>query len=262
MLIGIILCWIWTLLTETNNSIQKIKTKKYHILKVWAITSFFWMLTFSTAIIYKLYFHNIELYFNQESLPFIIIRILLEIAQSYVTVMAIKYCDRSTFSFLRILTIPLLVIADIMLWYQFTNLSFIGIWIILLSFLVFNTKKKSLNFKWRKFAIFTAINAVITLSLFKYSIAHFWNSLEIDQLIMTSAIFIFFLIYWAVKTKSFVLKPLIKEKIFIVQWLAIWLASMAISYSYLYLNASEATSIVRAWWIFWSIVAWILFFKA
>lgn len=188
-------------------------------------------------------------------------RIVLEILQIYFTILAIKHSDRSTFSILRIVTIPLLLIADIALGYQFSIYSYIWIWIILLSFLIFNINIKTINFKWWKYILFTAINAVFTLSLFKYSIDHYWNSFELDQAIMVFSIFLFFLIYNYKENKSCALKLIIKEKQFILQWLTIWVATSLIAYSYLYLNASEATAVKRAWEIFWAIIAWTLFFK-
>jgi drug/metabolite transporter (DMT)-like permease len=39
------------------------------------------------------------------------------------------------------------------------------------------------------------------------------------------------------------------------------LTSVILSYSYVYLNASEATAVKRAWEMFWSILAWFLFFQ-
>jgi len=201
------------------------------------------------------------LYLNPESIPLLWIRLILEILQSYFTIIAIKHCDRSTFSFIRILTIPLLVIVDIILWYQFTTYSLIWIWIILFSFLVFNIKLKTINFTWWYFVLFTSVNAVFTLSLFKYSISYYWNSLEIDQFIMLLWIFIFFIIYNYKKHKSCALKLIVEEKIFLLQWLTIWILSLLIGYSYLYLNASEARAITRAWEMFWATIAWTLFFK-
>ena len=63
------------------------------------------------------------------------------------------------------------------------------------------------------------------------------------------------------KNKFCALKLLKKEKIFIFQWLCIGIASLLISYSYLYLNASEATAAKRALEMFWAIIAWFILFK-
>jgi len=257
-----LLIWIvWTFFEEINNSITKERSKKYNTLTLWVISSFFWIIVFFFSWLYKYFYTNFEIYLNPESIPLLILRLVLEITQSYVTLLAIKHSDRSTFSIIRILTIPLLVIADILLGYQFSINSYIWIWIILLSFILFNTNTKTINFKWWYLVLFTAINAVLTISLFKYSISHYWNSIEIDQFIMSLGILVFFIFYNYKKNKFCALKLLKKEKIFIFQWLCIGIASLLISYSYLYLNASEATAAKRALEMFWAIIAWFILFK-
>lgn len=257
-----LLIWIiWTFFWEINSSITKHKSKKHHFLKIWVISTFFWMLVFLLSWIYKYYFTDIDLYLNPESIPLLWTRLFLEILQSYFTILAIKHCDRSTFSIIRILTIPLLVIADIILWYTFTTYSLIWIWIILFSFIGFNTKIKTIDFTWWYFVLFTAINAVFTISLYKYSITEYWNSVEIDQFIMLLWILIFFVLYNYKNHKCCALNLITKEKQFLLQWLTIWISTLLISYSYLYLNASEATAVKRAWEMFWAIIAWTIFFK-
>jgi len=223
--------------------------------------STFSVLVFLCIWLYKIYSWNIEFNFNYASIPLLCIRLLLEVTQSYITLIAIKHCDRSTFSILRVLTIPLLVIADMLLWYQFSSYSLIWIAIILFSFIVFNINTKTINWTGWYFAIFTAINAVITLSLFKYSLTHYWNSLEIDQGIMALGTVIFFLIYNYNRERKFWYYLLKKEKIFWIQWILMALTSIIISYTYVYLNASEATAVKRAWEMFWSVLAGFIFFQ-
>jgi hypothetical protein len=223
--------------------------------------SCFSLLVFIVMWLYKTYSGDLELIFNTASIPLLIVRLIFEVLQSYFTLLAIKQCDRSTFSILRVLTIPLLVIADVVLWYQFTSYSLIWIGIILFSFIWFNSNHRTINWKGWYFALFTAINAVITLSLFKYSITHYGNSLEIDQWIMALWTVIFFIWYNLKKERKIGLYLLKKEKIFWIQWILMALTSIILSYSYLYLNASEATAVKRAWEMFWSVLAGFVFFQ-
>jgi drug/metabolite transporter (DMT)-like permease len=260
-MIGLVLWIIWTFFEELNNSLLKEKSKKYHYVTVWVIMSCFSLLVFIVMWLYKHYSGDLELVFNTASIPLLIVRLIFEVLQSYFTLLAIKQCDRSTFSILRVLTIPLLVIADIVLWYQFTSYSLIWIAIILLSFIWFNTNHRTINWKGWYFALFTAINAVITLSLFKYSITNYGNSLEIDQWIMALWTVIFFIWYNLKKEKKIGLYLLKKEKIFWIQWILMAITSIILSYSYLYLNASEATAVKRAWEMFWSVLAGFVFFQ-
>jgi drug/metabolite transporter (DMT)-like permease len=260
-MIGLVLWIIWTFFEELNNSLLKEKSKKYHYVTVWVIMSCFSLLVFIVMWLYKTYSGDLELIFNTASIPLLIVRLIFEVLQSYFTLLAIKQCDRSTFSILRVLTIPLLVIADVVLWYQFTSYSLIWIGIILFSFIWFNSNHRTINWKGWYFALFTAINAVITLSLFKYSITHYGNSLEIDQWIMALWTVIFFIWYNLKKERKIGLYLLKKEKIFWIQWILMALTSIILSYSYLYLNASEATAVKRAWEMFWSVLAGFVFFQ-
>ena len=260
-MIGLVLWIIWTFFEELNNSLLKEKSKKYHYVTVWVIMSCFSLLVFIVMWLYKTYSVDLELIFNTASIPLLIVRLIFEVLQSYFTLLAIKQCDRSTFSILRVLTIPLLVIADVVLWYQFTSYSLIWIGIILFSFIWFNTNHRTINWKGWYFALFTAINSVITLSLFKYSITHYGNSLEIDQWIMALWTVIFFIWYNLKKERKIGLYLLKKEKIFWIQWILMALTSIILSYSYLYLNASEATAVKRAWEMFWSVLAGFVFFQ-
>ena len=260
-MIGLVLWIIWTFFEELNNSLLKEKSKKYHYVTVWVIMSCFSLLVFIVMWLYKTYSGDLELIFNTASIPLLIVRLIFEVLQSYFTLLAIKQCDRSTFSILRVLTIPLLVIADVVLWYQFTSYSLIWIGIILFSFIWFNTNHRTINWKGWYFALFTAINSVITLSLFKYSITHYGNSLEIDQWIMALWTVIFFIWYNLKKERKIGLYLLKKEKIFWIQWILMALTSIILSYSYLYLNASEATAVKRAWEMFWSVLAGFVFFQ-
>lgn len=260
-MIGLILGFIGTFFEELNNSITKEKTKKYHYITVWVVTSLFSLLLFLIVGLYKYFSGNFELTFAMVSIPLLVLRGFLEILQSYFTLIAIKHCDRSTFSIIRILTIPLLVFADILLWYNFSMYSLLWIWIIVLSFIWFNTNTKSINWNWWYYVLFTAVNAVFTISLFKYSITHYWNSIEIDQFLMILSTFTFFVIYNYRREKKLGFYLLKKEKMFRIQWMFIVIASLVLSYSYIYLNASEATTVKRAWEMFWAVIAGCLFFQ-
>lgn len=260
-MIWLILWIISTFFWELSNSILKKKSQQYHFITIWVVLTSFSFIVFVLIAAFKYQSWNYELNFSIASIPLLLIRLILEITQSYITVLAIKHCDRSTFSILRVLTIPLLLIVDIILWYQFTLFSLIWIWIILFSFIGFNFNHKTINWKWWYFSLFTAINAVITISLFKYSIDNYGNSIEIDQWIMSIWTLLFFIIYNYSREKKIWYYLLQKDKIFWIQWLIMAISTVLLSYAYFYLNASEATAIKRAWDILWSVLAWFFFFK-
>ncbi len=71
-----------------------------------------------------------ELAYDMHALPLFALRIISEFLQSEVVFRALATVDRSTFSFTRVLTIPLLLIVDIAMGYTITNIEFLGIGII------------------------------------------------------------------------------------------------------------------------------------
>lgn len=250
-----------TFFWEIDNSITKNNSEKYHFLALWVITSFFGILIFSLSWIYKLFFTEIQLYLNIESIPLLFIRLALEVVQSYITILALKHCDRSTYSIIRVVTIPLLICIDLLLGQKFSQNSLLGIGIMLISFVWFNAKLKMIDFRGWKLALFTAINAAITISLFKFSVSHYHNSIEVDQFFIYSGILIFFMVYNFRKNKTCALKEIFKNRHFTYQWISTWLANLISSYAFLYLNASEATTIKRWWEMFWSMLSGVFIFS-
>lgn len=113
------------------------------------------------------------------SLATLIPRLVLEIAQTHVGVRAVAEASRSTYGFLRILTIPVLLSIDLFLGYTITFLEIVGIVLIIISLVLLFTSH-GLKTKGAKLVLFTAINGAITTTLFKYNITHF-NSVEAEQ---------------------------------------------------------------------------------
>jgi len=209
--------------------------------------------------IIKVCLFNKQIYINQDSFLLLAIRVVSEILQSYFTILAIKNADRSTFSFIRTLTIPLLLIIDLIIGYKFSFISIIGLWILIISFFIIFLLKNKINFKWWKYVLFTAINWAFTISLFKYSITFYWNSVEFDQIVVFSSV-MFFYLYYLLKYK-YKIPNIFKDKLFLFQGISMGVAMVLISFSYLFLNSSIATAIKRWWEIFWSIIFWYKIFN-
>ena len=62
-----------------------------------------------------------------------IIRFIFEVIQSEVQLRALQFADRTTFGFLRTLTIPLLLVVDLVLGYMLTITQFVGVLLVTLS---------------------------------------------------------------------------------------------------------------------------------
>ena len=162
-----------TFFEEANNSLVKHSSKKISLSTVGLLTSATATIIFAISIIYKYFSTELILSFSILSIPLLIVRLIAEIIQSYITIKALSICDRTTFATIRIVTIPLLFLVDIVLNYQFSIFSIIGIGIIISTFLIFQIKNQTLNPLGWKLTLFTACNAVFTISAFKYSIHYY-----------------------------------------------------------------------------------------
>lgn len=128
--------------------------------------------------------------FDPASLPTLLTRIVFELALVYLAVHAIVAADRSTFGFLRILTVPLLLGVDFALGYALSAPQIIGICVIIAGFAVLYMNH-GIRSKGARYVIGTALLAAITISLYKYNITHY-NSVVAEQGIMSFIIMIFY----------------------------------------------------------------------
>lgn len=254
-----LLAFLGTFFEEATNTITKKQSLKYNIIQVWIIISFFSLIFFFLWGVIKILIFHKHIYVNPHGLFLLWVRIFFEILQSYFTIIAIKKADRSTFALIRILTIPLLVIVDIILWYSFSFLSVLGLVIILLIFIIISLSKNKINFTWWWYVLFTTINAVITLSLFKYSISVYGDSVEFDQFIVIFCITLFYLTL--LFKNKYKIPNVFKDRLFLLQWVSMWIATVLLSFSYLFFNASIATAIKRGGEMFWSILYWYKVFN-
>jgi len=190
--------------------------------------------------------------FSLESLPTFGARLMLEIAQFHVLVLAITRAHRSSFGFLRTITIPLMLIADIMLGYSIGTKHIIGMVIIFLTLLML-----FLNHRIRKegigLVLFTSINAVFTISLYKYNITHF-NSVVAEQLIVHLVLLLYFTILAKYIAKEHPFK-LLRKRVFFLQSFLEGVGGVLLSFAYIFAPASIIMAGKRAFAIFWTIVS-------
>lgn len=186
------------------------------------------------------------------SLPTLIPRLILDIIQAHFTLKALLETDRSTFGFLRTVTIPLLLIADITLGYtlgtrQIAGVLLIGLALILL-FLNHGINKRGM---W--LVIFTAVNAVLTISLYKYNITHF-NSVEAELLISMIVLLTYFFCMAVFIARDNPFKQLL-HRAFFTQFLLGGIGYIVLSFSYLFAPASVITAGKRALGVLWAVVS-------
>ncbi|MFA5935749.1 MAG: hypothetical protein WC787_02775 [Patescibacteria group bacterium] len=188
-MLGIALMAAGTSLEEVSTSIGKAQMKKRietpYTYGVLTASVAFLMFSVSGLIRFS------SQHFDAASLPTLVLRIVLEIVQATVTIHAIKFADRSTYGFLRTLTIPGLLLVDLSLAYRIDAMQFVGIcFIVLALLLLFLNHGFSKHGTW--LVVISALNAVLTTSLYKYNITHF-NSPEVEQLIVLPILALFFI---------------------------------------------------------------------
>ncbi len=211
------------------------------------------IILFGTIVIF-----NQDFIFSSKSLPTFGLRALLEIFQAYVTMMALSLADRSTHGFLRVLTLPLLLLVDAILGYALTVHQVIGV-----SFIVFAFIFLFINHGIRKpgsiFVILSAVNAVATISLYKYDITHY-NSVAAEQIVIFIILSVSFLLMalFVSKENPFLM---LKNRKLLLQPLLHGAGGTILSFAYALAPASVITSAKRSVEVLWSILSGNLIFK-
>ena len=247
---GIILVFIGTLFEEISDSIGKYKiSNREESPYTLVFLNFFWGMIFFIAIVV---WQSSAFVFKMASLPTFVLRAILEIIQLYVSVCALVEADRTTFSFIRTVTIPLLLLADVFLGYKISLFPVIGIGVITLVLLILfsrhEIKKRGIGL-----VVFSAVNAVLTISLFKYDITHF-NSVVAEQMSIHLILLIssFFLATFRGKENVFIF---LTKPIFLLQSVPVGLGGVITSFAYNYGAASVITAAKRSGAIFWSLLS-------
>ncbi len=203
------------------------------------------------------FFIRKEFLFSFESLPTFGARALLEIFQAHVSVIALVRADRSTHSFIRTATIPLLFVVDIILGYAIGFQQAIGVAMIFSAIFIFLMSRQASRVGAALSGI-TAVNAVATLSLYKYDITHF-NSVEAEQGIIALILIAYFgwFAFARAKENPFRLlgKPLVA-----FQSLSNGGASILEGFSYAFAPASLILAVERSSSVFWSVISGNIYF--
>jgi len=196
--------------------------------------------------------------FSLASLPIFITKMVLEIFQIYMSLSAITIASRSTFGFLRIWTLPLLLIVDITLGYSVSAWQVGGIFILVIAFVLLFINH-GIERKGSGYVIFTAINAVATISLYKYNITHY-NSVLAEQLFTCIILltYSFVMAFFMAKENPF---RFFKKPRFLVQSLSGGVASIISSFAYMFAPASVITAAGRSASVFWSVLSGNVYFK-
>jgi hypothetical protein len=252
---GLLLIALSTSLGEASESIGKnqVNHKLQSLYAMAFLSSFFSIVFFGITLLFGAPFR-----FQLASLPFFMPRLFLELLLSYLTVSAIVKADRSTFSFARLVTIPLLLLVDLRAHYAISILQVAGILIILLT-LAFLFKVNPPARKGMFLVFITGLLSVITISLYKYNINHF-NSVVAEQGIISCVLVVFFCIMARYNNNENVIKLLVRLPS-AIQAYSGGVASVLESFAYSYAPASIILSAKRGLGVFWSILSGRYYFQ-
>lgn len=196
--------------------------------------------------------------FSFASLPTLGPRLLLEILQADLYVRALAIADRSTFSFVRTLTIPLLLGVDFFLGYHLSVPQIIGMGLIAVTLLII-FGSRGMEKVGIGLVLLTALNAVVTLSFFKYDITYF-NSVETEQFLVTVAALVYFFIaaYFRSKENPFLF---FRKPIFLVQSISDGAGGIVQSFAYAFAPASVILAAARSSAVLWSVLSGNRYFR-
>ncbi|OHA84298.1 MAG: hypothetical protein A2408_00795 [Candidatus Yonathbacteria bacterium RIFOXYC1_FULL_52_10] len=196
--------------------------------------------------------------FSQASLPTFGVRVVLEILQVHSVLLALGMATRSTFGFLRILTIPLLLGVDIMLGYTLSLNQIIGVGVIVIA-LIFLFVNRGIEKKGSGLVLFGAVNAVATISLYKYNITHY-NSVAGEEITMYALLLAYFLVATFFIAKENPFAAFTRKELFF-QSVIHSVGTVVLSYAYTLTTASIITTAKRSLEVLWSVLSGNFVFK-
>ncbi len=252
---GILLAGVGSVFQEIGDSVGK---KQISSGAASYYTFGFLNFLFGTIFLIIVGFVRHDFIFSLASLPTFIPRVLLEIAQAQLSIWAIVKADRSTFGTIRTLTIPLLLGVDIVLGYTLHPQQLLGMSIIFVV-IFFLLLSEGFKAKGLLLCLLTAVNAVATLSLFKYNITHF-NSVESEEVIILLVLMLYFFLMATLVVRENPLRFL-RRPAFLLQSGSSGAAVCVSSFAYAFAPASIIVTAVRAFGVLFAILSGKFYFK-
>jgi len=253
---GVILASVGTFFEEISAAIGKTKVNNHEeslytmgfLQLIWALILF---------VIIGILRRN-DFIFSLDSLPTFTVRAFFEIIQFHMSLLGTIVADRATFGFIRVGSIPLLLAVDLLLGYTIGSNQIAGIGIIILAFLIL-LFTHCVNRKGMGIVIFTTINAVVTISLFKYDISRY-NSVEAEQSLMYLILICYFLFFafFVAKENPF---GFLKKPIFFAQSFSVGVGIVMGSFAFSFGPASVIIAAKRSSAVLWSVLSGNMYFR-
>jgi hypothetical protein len=261
---GIIITSLATLIGEIGQSLSKeeLRNRRETHFELAFINGFFGILFF-LAVVFLIPSDTMigqqfgALVFSFDSLPTFLTRLLLEIVLIHLFITGLEKATRATFSFLRILTIPFLVFADIAMGYSISWLEILGIGIILATVLtMLSTRTLKTTGAW--YITGGSLVAVLTVSLYQYNI-HNFNSVAGEQLMMYGCLGVYLGIASVYTSRKNPFRHLRRPRV-LIHSVGGGLQSVLISFAFLFAPSSIVMTAKRTSAILWAIISGNRFF--
>lgn len=212
------------------------------------ISSALQLVLFATILLFR----RGSLDFSWDSIPFLALRVILEMVLASLTLYAITRADRSTFGFIRTLTIPAVLAIDLFVGYALGWAHLGGI-VLIVGSLLYLFLNHGLRVRGAGLSLASAVLAAVTISLFKYNITNY-NSPEIDQSIASACLLVFFFVMARLVYRENAIKTFLTGH-GIMQSSLSAMASLAESYAFLFAPAAVIIAAKRAMSVFWSVLS-------
>lgn len=196
-------------------------------------------------------------HFSLASLPTLLPRLALEIIIVFLAVESIAKVERSTIGFLRLITIPFLLLVDIVLGYHITPIQIGGVLIMFFALAIaFHHNPSGQKGAWM--VALTGLLSVASVSLYKYDITHF-NSVAAEQTIVIGVLVGLFYL----KARRHRPSPLrlLVQPITGTQALASGLSAVLGSFALLFAPASVVIALKRTFALLWSVLFGHAYFR-
>jgi len=237
---GILLIAIAEFFAEASLTIGKYEAgKKKESLYAMGFLSGIW----ATAFLALFGLWQGDFHFSLESLPTFTVRVILEIVLLFTTLNAILAADRSTFSFLRTFTIPLLLAVDFALGYVLTIEQVFGVSLLAIAILLLYLNH-GLSRRGKMLSIISAVVAVGTITLYKYNITHY-NSVAAEQTYLHLILLIAIIVAAWVRVRENVFRTLF-QPVLLFQSVLAGIAAVFMSFAFVFAPASVIMAAKRS----------------
>lgn len=251
---GVLLASIGAFFEELSSSIGKEEVRRKQ--------ESMYAMGFLNAVVAALFFVVLIIFFRKGGLTFdawptFILRALLSMSLAYFSINALVKAERSTYGFIRTATIPLLLVADVLIGSRISGYQTLGMAFICLG-LLFLFMNHGFSKRGIGHAVMSAANAAVVIGLYKYDITH-GNSVELEQLLglLVLLAFLYAMSRYYSREHPF---SLLKKPLVLLQSGSIGIATVIDSFAYLFAPASVILAATRSSTVVFTVLSGGVFF--